>query len=66
MFADRVCPLDPYIHFLSENFVVMKAKLTAENFTVFSLFLSCSFCYLGHIISLVLFHKRINSTIFVL
>ena len=20
MFADRVCPLDPYIHFVSENF----------------------------------------------
>ena len=39
MFADRVCPLDPYIHFVCENFVVMKAKLTAENFTLFSLFL---------------------------
>ena len=71
MFADRVCPLDPYIHFVSENFVVMKAKLTAENITVFTIQsvlaqLLCSFCYLGHIVFLVLFYKRINSTIFVL
>ena len=71
MFADRVCPLDPYIHFVSENFVVMKAKLTAENITVFTIQsvlaqLSCSICYLGHIIFLVVCYKRINSTIFVI
>lgn len=51
MFADRVCPLEPYIHFVSENFVVMKAKLTAENLHGIQSVLAqllFSFCYLGH------------------
>lgn len=52
MFADRVCPLDPYIYFVSEKFVVMKPKLTAENFMEFSLFLPNILCFFAICVTL--------------